>query len=168
MKRNDERAAVLGAASLRDERVDSAVESLASARWMHEPDWGRFKEKLMQTQKTRFGFIRQRPMFFGAVALAAAASTLVAGYAAYQVYYVEGTMRLDDGTEVPFQGTVVTDEGGYNSVEMSVDASGSSAGGVATFTLEDGRVVTLNKVEEAGKTDEKSDEKKPEGDGSPK
>lgn len=114
----------------------------------------------MEARRSRFAGIRRRPMFFGAVALAAAGTVLAAaGYVYYKVYDVKGEMRLDDGTVAPFEGQVVT-EGEQTHVEMSVDASGSTAGGAATFVTEDGRTVQLNVVREAdGK---KAEEKKPE------
>ncbi len=136
--------------------VDSAVGSLASSRWTHEPDWPTFKEKLMNPVRTRFEFARRRPFLFATLAVATLGGTVAAGTYAYNnIFHVSGELRLDDGTNVPFEGEVVTD-GDTSQVSIEINGSATSAG-QTELTLPDGRKVQVI-AQPAGAQTEKKQE----------
>jgi hypothetical protein len=91
--------------------VQSAIDSLASARWTGEPDWPRFKEKMMNAPTPRRNVIRRRPVLFGALALMTLGAAAAAGQRLYDVWYVEGFAIMDDGTTMRFEGQATVDLG---------------------------------------------------------
>lgn len=123
--------------------VDSAVESLASARWMHDPDWPSFKEKLMQTPRPRFEAFRRRPFLFGVLAVAALGGSVAAGTYAYtQIVHFHADVQLSDGSVAHFEGDAVVHDG---NVDVTVTSDHNAGGPVeATLTVNpDGTVTTV-------------------------
>jgi hypothetical protein len=88
--------------------LPATIDSLASARWMREPDWRTFQEKLMSVP--RLPFLRSRPAMLTLIGVLLLCGGATAAVKIYETFYVvEGVALLDDGTTVQFKGTAVVD-----------------------------------------------------------
>lgn len=122
--------------------VDAALESLAAPVWTREPDWATFKEKHMnQVSSPRS---RRGPAFWAIVAGATLCTAAAATIVAYTVTPFRGVIHLDDGTQVPVTGEIVTN-GDQHQVTIDTEQD-ITAPGSGEFVLPDGtriRVVAM-------------------------
>ena len=125
--------------------VPATLDSLASARWMREPNWRTFQEKLVNTRSVRrFEFLRSRTVLLTSIAaLALGGVATAAAVKAYQVYHFTATMTNEDGTTTQVQGQMTVDaavpaDGGdapVVNVEIPGDLQLPQAGDTATFVI---------------------------------
>lgn len=117
----------------RPDPADSAIEALAAARWMREPDWPSMKEKLMQAPRSR----SRRP-FLVAALITGFAAAAAAGVAVYESYRFTGVMHLSDGSTAAVSGEIRKD-GEHATITVDTEIPNPGAAGEMEITLENGQ-----------------------------
>jgi len=119
--------------------VDPAIRSLASARWMHDPDWPSFKEKFVKTPS----LARRHPVLFAAAITGLLCAGAAATVQVYEALHFTSEVQLDSGATAAVEGDAVL-ENGETSVSVNAEAPQGGAGtGQTEVVLPDGRVVRV-------------------------
>ena len=122
--------------------VPATLDSLASARWMREPNWRTFQEKLVNTRSAR-RFGPRTVLLTSIAALALGGVATAAAVKAYQVFHFTATMTNEDGTTTQLQGQMAVDaavpadgvDAPVVNVELPGDLQLPQAGDTTTFVI---------------------------------